>query len=63
MLPGYVEQVRPIVNELEASPPPASGGNRGSSPSVEESRGFPLPGEALAELRARLGGAGVATHL
>jgi selenocysteine lyase/cysteine desulfurase len=51
-LAGYLAQARRIVSELEAAPPPDAAHQPPLSPDFERVRWFPLPGEALAELRA-----------
>jgi selenocysteine lyase/cysteine desulfurase len=52
VLSRYLEEAWRIVSDLEAFPPPAAGRDPELSPSFERIRWFPLPGEALAQLRA-----------
>jgi hypothetical protein len=62
VLPRYLEDASRIVSALELSPP-ASADVPALSPSFEEIRWFPLPNEALAELRARRRAKRAATDL
>ena len=51
LLPGYLEEARCLVAEIEADPPPGDPPSISVSPEFERLRWFPLPGDALAALR------------
>jgi selenocysteine lyase/cysteine desulfurase/CRP-like cAMP-binding protein len=50
-LAGYLEEARRFIGELEAAPPGEPLSDPSVTPEFERVRWFPLPGEALAELR------------
>ena len=51
VLPGYLDEAREIVARVEAAPPADAGDDPALDPEVEALRWFPLPGEALRDLR------------
>jgi selenocysteine lyase/cysteine desulfurase/CRP-like cAMP-binding protein len=51
-LPGYLEEARRIIGELESAPPRGPLRDPTVTPEFEHVRWFPLPGEALADLRS-----------
>lgn len=52
VLARQLAEARRIIREVEAAPPTASLGDSTVTPEFERIRWFPLPSEALAELRA-----------
>ena len=52
VLARQLAEARRIIREVEAAPPTASLGDSTVTPEFERIRWFPLPGEALAQLRA-----------
>jgi hypothetical protein len=55
VLPAQLEEARRIVARIEASPPADAAGPRRLPARAERLRWFPLPAEALAQLRAQRG--------
>jgi hypothetical protein len=51
VLPGYLEEARQIVREVEAGAESIKLTDPPVPPTFERIRWFPLPGEALADLR------------
>ena len=52
ILAQHLAEARLIVRAVEAVPPPATAPDAPLSPEFERIRWFPLPGEAVAQLRA-----------
>jgi len=52
VLPGYLEQARRILRDIDGRDDRAEPSDPRMTPRFERIRWFPLPGEALAQLRA-----------
>jgi selenocysteine lyase/cysteine desulfurase len=57
---SYLVEARRIIREVEAAPPSARDPDAALSPDFERIRWFPLPGEALAQLRSSVRTASIA---